>query len=618
MKWYVADTETTTKKVNAEKSWVWLWGIKGCESTDELVWDLSLVSFLEFVKENKCRVIFFHNLSFDGNYVFKWLLNNGYYFVDTMDNDNEIGRNEWGWLCNEQGNIYAMEINYEGHRFKLLDSYKVLMSSVGDLGESINLNKLKMDYDTYYTTRNEVPKKVINYLERDIDVVLETFKKAISVVDRKMTRASMAYNHFMEYYGKVQFAKDFGGKLFNFTTKKFEWKNVLTQEQWEMVHKSYNGGYVNFRKDIVNKKLSGLDGHYVDVNSLFPSVMESNRFPYGKMWDYPPPNSTYCELWVIHIKYAKKKNPRAPSLFKEKKKSIDAKYLSELKNDERIMWKQEFEFILQHYDIDYKIYAKKYFKTKFIFNKWIGEMKKYKIEADEKVTRDFWKGIQNSLYGKFGQKMIIGSRIIVPNKSKKKSVARYGKNGEFTHKTKFTLIEELKYIPIASYTTMLGRLELFNAIFDNLSYWLYSDTDSCSFTKKPVGIRIHPSDYGAWDEEYRFTSFKVLRAKCYMMFATHKSKNGVLEPYNKVVKKISGLSDEGKEKVNWDNFHLGGIIIDGKQSSKNVIGGKHIIDSDFKFVDKIVEITKKQARHEKKVIKRYERELAKEMEALNV
>lgn len=104
------------------------------------------------------------------------------------------------------------------------------MASVKDLGKSLGKPKLDMDYDLYseFKRKEDVPKIALEYLERDIDVVIEAFTKVTEIYDKKLTRASMAYSNFMEFYGDRQFARDFGGMVKNFRSGEREWRNVLT------------------------------------------------------------------------------------------------------------------------------------------------------------------------------------------------------------------------------------------------------------------------------------------------------------------------------------------------------------------------------------------------------
>lgn len=620
---YFADFETTTSKVSTKWSKVWLWGIKGASRSDKLHYGVDLDSFFECLIQNDMKEVYFHNLSFDGNYIYKWLLAKDFRFVNISDDslseeEKSLNNNEWSWICDERGNIYSLYLNYQGHKVEFFDSWKVLMASVEDLGESIGLEKQSIDYDAYteFKTKDDVPKVALEYLERDIDVIVETFTKVIRLYDKKMTRASMAYNDFQEFYNdesdtQKQFSVDFGGKIWDYREKKFVIRNVLSKDEWILVQKSYQGGYTNWNRKYTNKKLSVPNGVSYDVNSLYPSVMMNYKMPYGRMlYTKPIDTKDYVALKVVNILRANILSKDWPALIKDKytSKYGESKYLSEVKYEEYTFWEEEWEFIKSKYDIDYFEVKTVYFRTKWVFKNWLEIKKELKINATDEIERNFHKGIYNSCYGKFAQNIRIGSRIIVedglvireldgdkwlveketglPYKPLNNNI-RYGPEGKYKHKAFFSETEQYKHIAVASYITMKARMTLWGAQYQNLDIWIYSDTDSCYFTEEPKGIEIHESKFGAWKAEHKFDEIKVLRAKCYMYHSLAAWKGGGWKKEDKLVKKISGLSKQGKNKVDWDNFHLGAIIKGGKRGVKNVEGGKLIEDTDYQLGEEI-------------------------------
>lgn len=615
---FFMDFETTTSKISTDYSRVWLWGIKGALKGDKLSWGITMEDFFETIKREDIKEGYFHNLKFDGNYIFKWMLKNGIKFRNIDENNEKLPENHFEWINDDKGNLYIMHINYKGHVFRLMDSWKVLMASVEDLGESIGLEKLDIDYHAYnvYERKEDVPKEAIRYLERDIDVVIETFTKAIGLYNKKITRASMAYEDFREYYNNTnesqrQFSIDFGGKVWDYREKKFVWKNMLTKEEWKTVNKSYQGGYTNWNQNYTNVLLENIDGVSYDVNSLYPSVMMNYKMPYGRPLYSKPLSGEYVTLRRILIQKAKLKDPSTPPFIKKKGgKYREAKYLSEVDYEEYVYWDEEFEFIKKYYDVTYvEIGNPMYFRVKWVFKDWLEEKKELKINATDELERNFHKGIYNSSYGKFAQNIRMGSRIIVEDGNYVKyikgerylfnretrqkvrklasNVIRYGNFGEYKHEAYFKETDQYKYIPIASYITMKSRMILFDAMYKNLDIWLYSDTDSCYFSGEPKGIDIHESRFGAWKAEHKFNKFKVLRAKAYMLFSTYAWKKGGWQKHNKIVKKISGLSKSGKEKVNFENFYLGSIIKEGKRGLINVDDGMLIVDKDFTLGEEI-------------------------------
>lgn len=613
---YFADFETTTDKYSKNYSEVWLWGVKGAMHGDKLHYGIDMASFFDTLIEEKMTTVYFHNLSFDGNYIYKWLIKQKFKFINMMDEKYgkyKLQDGEWEWICDERGNIYTLMVNYKGTTIKFLDSWKVLMASVEKLGESIGLEKLDLDYDAYggFKTKEEVPPEAIEYLERDIDVVINTITKAFGIYNKKMTRASMAYEDFIAYYNDQselgrQFAIDFGGWVWDYRAKEKVWNNVLTKEQWRFVNKSYQGGYTYWNQTITNKEVDVKNGVSYDVNSLYPAVMMNYQMVYGKMLYTKPMSGDYVALKTILIQSATIKDKSHPPLIrKHGGKYSEAKYLQSVKYTEYTWWEEEFEFIKKYYDIDYIEIKTVYFRTKWVFREWLEEKKELKTNAKDPVERDFHKGIYNSCYGKFAQNIKMGSRVIVEDgrhveeidgvrhlvnsesgeviRKLASNAIRYGDRGQYMHEPFFKEVDQIKHVGVASYITMKARMILFKAMMDNVDIWLYSDTDSCYYSEEPKNIEIHESKFGAWKAEHKFDKFKVLRAKCYMLHSTAYWKNGKWHDDDDIVKKISGLSKKGKDKVNFDNFFLGSIIKEGKRGSKNVDGGKLIINTDFKL-----------------------------------
>lgn len=598
---YFADFETTTAKVNPDKSWVYIWGLKGAEEDSEFVYDVSIESFIDYIFENKIKQIFFHNLKFDGNFIYKWLLLNDFKYVHD-EKGVELKNNEWSWICDDRGNIYSIYIKKDNFEVALLCSYKLLVESAEKLGNAVGVEKLtkQMDYDAYskFNSKDEVPNELLEYLQHDIEIIRRAFVKVDEVYSRKMTRASTAYDDFRKFYGLRKFANDFGGKVWNYQSGEFEEKSIFTFEEWKLVAKSYQGGYTYWNPKFLGKKLENIDGHSYDVNSLYPSVMMNFKLPYGKLLNYKP-NCDHDTLYVVHVYHAEIKDASLPLIFKEKSKKVNANYLSRVDMEERVMWKEDLEWLIKYYNIDYSIYKTYYFKKKYIFKDWVGEKQWNKINALSEVERDFHKGILNSLSGKFGEGAVVGERVIVedytPIEKRNKAQIRYGKNKQFIHKSNYYVRDTFKHIGVVSKITSLSRGILYASFHDNRDKWIYSDTDSGYYTGPISGIEIDETKFGAWKPESRFNEFKVLRAKCYMYNRTHIYKNGKwvenivdhksgeVKSVKGLVRKISGLSKNGKNKVDWSNFNLGSVIKDGKTGMKNVEGGLHIVTSDFKL-----------------------------------
>ncbi|MDI4567852.1 MAG: hypothetical protein E7Y34_02095, partial [Mycoplasma sp.] len=250
-----------------------------------------------------------------------------------------------------------------------------------------------------------------------------------------LTRASISMLDFMSFYGRNNFANDFGGFKWDYRNKKSEYHNVLTKDQWEFIRDSYSGGYVSWPKKIQNKDIYCEKGVALDVNSLFPSVMVNNHMPYGQCYSYKV-DETCVELIGVWIKSAIKKDPKFPSLIKDNTGSTytSIKYLDEITAKTwRVYWREEFDLINSVYLIDYTIDTSYWFKTKDVFSQWINDKYHLKQYAPTKGEREMHKGILNSLYGKFAQHYIRESKILVPllpDKKVRKDQVVYGRGNK--------------------------------------------------------------------------------------------------------------------------------------------------------------------------------------------
>lgn len=659
----VADFETTTEKVWTDKSEVYIWGFKTyTDYESKFHWDIvnsemedqfSLENFFDKLVENEVDKCFFHNLSFDGYFMLWWLQEHNVLYMD-VENRDELEENTWNWMCTDQWSIYSMNVNWKGTMIHFTCSYKLLMSSVEDLGKALGEEKKKIDYDAYslFTSREQVPPVLIEYLERDIDVVWKVLEKVRKTEENedgyvlKMTRSSTAYQDFVDFYNGPKkkkkdkddkefspmpnFTRDFGGFAYDKFTKKYKWHNVLTTEQHDIIRESYAGGWVNFNKKYHNQIIECPNGVSYDNNSMFPAQMINHKMPYGKMLDVKPSGDS-AEMINVIIKKAKLKNMDHPALLKDLSSkgmgySLVAKYLDELNEaTPYVLWREEFDYMLKYYDMEYEIIHQWWFKTKYVFKEWLLKKAHLKQFAPNDVEKGFHKGVFNGMYGKMAESYEKIGIILEDDENMEDMVSTHF--GTYVAKKVTRKSSQLKHIAVASYITMKARLCLWDTIFPNYDIWLYSDTDSGYYTEEPKHIEYHPTILGKWKPEVKFTKFKSVRAKCYMYEGTHEFKalnkkeepdpekwiwawketptiikdevpeedeNGNLILVKKMVKikdtstekVISGLSNN-KDYVNWSNFGLGLVVPLGKRAVKKVYRGKLIKDIDYTITDSI-------------------------------
>lgn len=558
---FYADFETPTTLDENDSVSIYLWGLI---SQDGFIreYNIDMESFISYLENQQNKpIIYFHNLSWDGNFIVHWLVDNNFEFIQQENFIKKLEPNQFTWIADENTSLYKLKVQTEKQELLFLDSYKLLMNSVKKLGEAINLPKLKINYEIYkhFESKDELPNELVEYLYRDIDIVREFMMSLQDKVPKmKTTLASTTYNMFMKFYGRDNFIRDFGNN-----------HNIspLTIDEWDFVKKSYRGG-LTLTSPLWNEKLVILKGQQLgysyDVNSLYPYVMETYRLPYGQ------PKSektklTDIELKEIRIIKAKIKSEFLPATLPNNDKGFyKGTYLREVEDITFTVWSDELEVLLKYYDIEYIEVKSMWFNTKYIFREFIQELKEMKINAKNGVIRLIAKLLQNALYGKYGENRVKLSKILIKDDKKILKGKRYGTKQEWVEKLLNIEQKGLSYIPLASYITALARCKLMNAIYNNQKNFLYCDTDSIYLKDKAIGIEIDDKLYGYWKQEHTFKKFKSLKPKCYML------QDELTKEY---VIKVAGLPDDAKNKLNFSTFYIGSVIENGKLQKKSVKGG---------------------------------------------
>ena len=164
------------------------------------------------------------------------------------------------------------------------------------------------------------------------------------------------------------------------------------------------------------------------------------------------------------------------------------------------------------------------------------------------------KKMMNALYGRFG----------VKSKNALKSPYKTA-DGMVHFKTYMGRDRRNSYTPVALFTTAYGRQNVVNTALKirewsmakyGEDFYVYSDTDSCSFRVKNEEediedikkvINIHKYKLGAWKIEHRYKHAKYIRGKTY-----------ILEDYEgKLDVTIAGFPKGLAPLLNFDNFKKG-------------------------------------------------------------
>ena len=129
---YCADFETTSESQFKRDSFtkVYLWKIMGVDTPlDEI--GLELDDFIKLLGERLefGDVVYFHNLSFDGEFILWYLLQHEYTYDDKFGKDHTFSS-----IIDETGSIYMITIMVNQKKIEFRCSYKLFPKSIKEIG----------------------------------------------------------------------------------------------------------------------------------------------------------------------------------------------------------------------------------------------------------------------------------------------------------------------------------------------------------------------------------------------------------------------------------------------------------------------------------------------------
>lgn len=573
MKSFTADFETTTDINDCR---VWAYALCEIGDPSNFIYGNNIDDFIKFCSNKKENYkLWFHNLKFDGEYIFSYLLNNGY---EVIEDKKERKNKSFTCLISDTGQFYSIEIYFEVGKKKvnkvtIYDSLKVLNFSVDKIAKDFDLpiRKLEIDYKAYREVGHILTSEEVDYIRNDVTIMAMALKNLFDIGLTKMTIGSNA----LGYYKKMN--KNF-----------LRYFPILPYEIDQDIRHSYKGGFT-YLNECYKGKTTGR-GYVLDVNSLYPSVMKYEKLPFGDpiYFEGEYEKDILYPLYVQTLSCAFDIKPdKIPTIqLKNTLGFIPNEYVKS--SDGEIitltLTSVDLELFKAHYDL-YEVTYHSGWKFKGInglFTGYIDYWTEQKINAkknNNKVMYIISKLMLNSLYGKFG---------LNPNVRGKFPYLDY--EGVIQYKITPPAIRDSIYIPVASFITSYARRKTIltsQAIKDytinkyNQDYYIYSDTDSIHLLELPYDELIQfvdVDDYrlGAWKLESTFDRGRYLRQKCY-----------IEENDDKLNVTIAGLPKNLGKYINFDNFKQGLTItkedelVDHKLTFKHVKGGVLLVDTDF-------------------------------------
>lgn len=441
---YIADFETTTANTEFYKKnedvKVLLWCVSPLKNKYPKILGTSIESFWKHLKSKNCNLtVFFHNLSFDGDYLLKYLVSIGFKIVnyDYLIKNNTIS------VCRLNGVIYSFDVYFtdykDGKKYDRCITFKcslrLLNASINVLGKSYNINKhLDEEDSSFYDIEPEddiskYPKRFIEYIKNDVEIArlaLSDFMNMIRSLDfvswyekytgvnfnpfNYLTSASLSFRLMKMYLFKL----DKEDKL---TAKPVEYLYIPAYQHLE-ISKYYHGGFSQFNTKYQHHNVPTHNMLMIDVNSAYPYQM-SQLLPYGEMLSGPPKNSPYCTWVEVDVSSAviDDKYFNIPILFNwtktkfydtKRKAWVHERYVKELHNFKCYYLKEEWDLINQFYKVKINNIRYQYQKT---FNYLSGYCNMlFDLKKEFKATGN--KGFQNAVkillnagYGVFGKRL---------------------------------------------------------------------------------------------------------------------------------------------------------------------------------------------------------------------
>lgn len=528
-----------------------------------------------------------------------------------LKKNGKIAKDENGntiFILDEKGERIP---EYTSHCIEFLDSYKLFPFSVEVLGKSVGVKKLCEDFD-YNLIREydyKPTEKEIEYLNHDIDIVENMFRNSPDYVKTSATIGSCA----LKYYKNNCFPIEIEGKTYN------EFKDLFPSnpnikirgllgdrrgfgdtytlgEIFEEILTGYFGGITQVNKiyqgimnisekykeiDKLVKKLNRQQRRYLifkgkelilDINSLYPYIMETAKLPYGipEIIEFPSLKQLKkCnKSKVVFIKVEGiigcVRDDKLPTIPRTRKQKISGdNYINTLYGDSLLCTLDEF---LNLHSINYNINNCTITKAIIfkgsteLFKKYVNYFKELKITSElngDKVGRTIAKLFSNNLYGKFGER--IEKRNIL--KSYDFTLEKWVKENK-ENKTK----NDYCFPPIAVAVCSYARQHIMSMVnqipFDK---FLYMDTDSIhfltsdKFNEKDIEKLnwIDSTEYGKLKCENTNDVCIYLAPKKYAFIGVDDKGNNVQEI------KCAGLPQNAKENIaTIDEFYYGYVTND--------------------------------------------------------
>lgn len=556
--WYCADFETTTPRTQYYKDnddvCVILSSIQKYGDFDsEFINHLNIRDFMNyFINLGKSSTIFFHNLSFDGDFIIKYLVNHTDFKLNDLDKTNKKQIE----IFKSGNTLYSIVLTFRKSfngvqkkiRIIFRCSYKLLNSPIRDLGRDLGMDKYHgvNDLKTFYDKEpfidfKEIPDNYLNYCNQDVLILNKSLSNLeLSINKTEKIQVYRKWKNFNIFHSltigslAISIFKNIYLPQFNYlNNEKIKFK--IDSETYKISKNFFTGGFTQFNDKYLGQPKPVKNGKFYDVKSAYPFQMTKD-LPHGKILGFKPSGKS-VEMISLRIKSAKIKPQYNDFVILRNWNLGEGRYTRELKNFNCYYYKEEWDIIKKVYDLKIETETSFFMKKSNFMENFIRDMYFYKEDFKKKNQKSFshsFKILLNSSYGKLAtrekfnntiftdRELEINESIVIDKKqyrTKYLSIANnYGKLKTYImtpEKDK----KHLSNIAAAGYITALERVYLFKQVLKvGTGKFIYSDTDSIAFEnpnekKIKVGKKL-----GDWELEKEFDYFGTYGAKKYLCY----------------------------------------------------------------------------------------------------
>lgn len=452
----------------------------------------------------------------------------------------------------------------ENKTIVFIDTLNIWRMPLAKLGKSIGLPKLSMP------PKNASRKLWDAYGKRDTEIIMQ---------------ACLNWWQFLEENDYGSFAPTLASQSMSTFRHRFMKHRIFidsNEKALEIARKSYVGGRTEAHR------LGKYKGkfYYVDFNSMYPDVMHKNNFPHKLVGVYKNPSMSEINKWIDHFAMIveceiETEEPIYPIIH-------DKRLVFPVGNFRVSLCGPEFRIALDRGHVK-NMYRIALYDQAPIFKDFIAEMYPLKEKAAKEgdiMRKDFFKILQNSLYGKTGQR---GRRFEVIGECDVNEIAVWTEldidAGEVIRKRRFGGLEQSwinegeskdSFPAIASYVTSYARVKLWNAMeLAGLENVYYNDTDSLLLNErgfKKIEALIDATKLGALALESEHKEIIIYGAKDYVLDGVQKTKG---------VRKTADWIDQNS--VIQDVFvGFKGLLMEGDLTGPIVFRQKKTLSREYK------------------------------------